>query len=426
MMNRKILALCTLAAFGSTAYVSAQRDHRLDRDVVSVVNDDKTDASKVEQSFKDNAPKTPNDNGLPRFALVGKDGQFYIGIGAQFLGEGVFDWGDQMPSVLNFTPSSITPRVAGNGASTRFAWQSSSIYFNFLSMPESANRLGIFFKAKFTGGSNSFHVSHVYGKYRGLTVGYTNSSFTDGAAQPMTIDSEGPNGYPSLSLFTLYWQQQFGQGFSGAFGIDAPSASLTVDATTGDVSQRVPAIPLYLQYAWDNYGSHVRLSGLYRPLQYRNLKAEANRTVSGAGIQLSGMAHIAGPLSVQYNAVYGSGISTYLQDDNGIGLDAVAVRDEPGKMKAVRAMGLTAGINYVFNPKVSANVNYSHLTNWLPAEAFVDATTYRYGDYMAANVIYAFNKFIAAGIEYDYGHRMSIEGVGLHANRLQAQMSVTF
>ncbi|MDE6804307.1 MAG: hypothetical protein K2J29_06725 [Muribaculaceae bacterium] len=425
-MNKNFLAFCILTTLGSTASIYAQLDNRHEKDVVNIVNDDKTDTSKVEQSFKDNAPKTPNDNGLPRFALVGKDGQFYIGIGAQFLGEGIFDWGDQMPAALNFTPSSLTAHEAGNGASTRFAWQSSSIYFNFLSMPETSNRLGVFFKAKFTGGNNSFHVSHVYGKYRGLTIGYTNSSFTDGAAQPMTIDSEGPNGMASLSLFTVYWQQPFGRGFSGALGIDAPSASLTYDNVLTQINQRVPAIPLYLQYAWDGGRSHVRLSGIYRPLQYHNVKTASNHTMSGGGVQLSGMARIAGsPLSVQYDAVYGSGIGNYLQDDNGLGLDAVPIL-EANKMKVVKSMGLTAGLGYIFSPKVAANLTYSHLSNWLPSGADVSADTYRYGDYAVANILYTFNKFIAAGIEYDYGYRRAIDNTGLHCNRLQAQMSVTF
>ena len=69
---------------------------------------------------------------------------------------------------------------------------------------------------------------------------------------------------------------------------------------------------------------------------------------------------------------------------------------------------------------------YSNLTNWLPSDAVVNSDTYRYGDYVAANLIYSFNKFLSAGIEYDYGHMKNVDGIGLHANRIQAQMAVTF
>ena len=108
-----------------------------------------------------------------------------------------------------------------------------------------------------------------------------------------------------------------------------------------------------------------------------------------------------------------------------MGLDAVTTHD-PGKMKAVKSMGLTAGLNYVFTPKLSANITYSHITNWLPSEANVGSDTYRYGDYAAANIIYSFNKFISAGLEYDYGHKKNISNEGLHSNRIQAQLAVTF
>ncbi|MDE7466347.1 MAG: porin family protein [Muribaculaceae bacterium] len=425
-MKKNYLALSLLLLVGLTGFSAhAQRDSRHEsHDVVTpLINSANTE--ELKKSLQENAPSTPNDNGLPRFAIVGKDRQFYLGIGAQFLGEAMFDFGDPMPSALDFTPSSITPKTPGNGGATRFAWQSSSFYMNFVAMPNSGNSIGVFFKAKFTGANNGIKVSHFYGKFRGLTMGYTNSPFTDGDAMPMTIDSEGPNGSVSISLFTAYWTQSFTKNFSGAIGIDAPTGDLSLDNTTQFVSQRIPAIPLYLQYAWNDGDSHVRLSGIYRPMQYRNLDVAKNKTVNGGGIQLSGMTKVVDNLSVQFDATYGAGISNYLQDDNGLALDAV-MTSTPGKLKAVKNMGLTAGLNYAFNPKLTANLSYSHLTNWMPDGAITTKDTYRYGDYAAANLIYAFNKFLSAGIEYDYGHMKTFGGEGLHSNRIQAQLAVTF
>lgn len=425
-MKNTVLALSAALGLGIFSFSAfAQRDNRQEADDVVTPLIGNASPKDVKTVMQQNAPQTPNDNGLPRFAIVGKDRQFYLGIGAQFLGEAMFDFGDNMPSALDFTPSSLTPKTPGNGGATRFAWQSSSFYLNFVAMPHTDNQIGLFFKANFTGNNNNFDVSHFYAKYRGLTAGYTNSAFTDGAAMPMTIDNEGPNGSVSLSVFTAYWTQNFGKGISGAIGIDAPTASLTTGDKTKTVSQRIPAIPLYLQYAWNGGDSHIRLSGIYRPMQYRNLEIGKNKAVQGGGIQLSGIVNIIGGLSAQYDVTYGAGIGTYLQDDNGLGLDAVATRT-PGKIKAVKSMGLTGGLSYAFTPKLSSNIMYSHLTNWLPSDAVVNSDTYRYGDYVAANLIYSFNKFLSAGIEYDYGHMKNIEGIGLHANRIQAQLAVTF
>lgn len=426
-MKNTALLLATLGVgiLGGTFSASAQRDNRHEKGVVSVVNNDTVDALKVEKHLKANAPQAPNDNGLPRFAIVGKDHKYYIGIGAQFLGEAVYDFGDNMPSPVLFTPSSITPRTPGNGANLRFAWQSSSVYLNAVALPGTKDQIGLFFKATFLGNNNNFSIFHFYAKYRGLTAGYTNSLFSDGAAEPMTIDFEGPNGYPFTFLFTAYWTQNFTKNFSGAIGIDAPTASFTTGDKTATVNQRIPAIPVYLQYAWDEGNSHIRLSGLVRPMQYRNLVAAKNENLTGVGVQLSGMTKVAGPLSLSYNAAYGKGIGNYLQDDNGLGLDAVAT-ENAGEMEMVKSLGVTAGLNCAISPKVSANLVYSHLSNWLPDKADVPDTQYRYGDYVAANLIWTINNFLSAGVEYDYGHSKDFKGTGLHTNRLQCQLSVTF
>lgn len=423
---KKTFTLILVSGLLLTSLTSnAQRDNRAEKGVVTVVNNDTVNARQVEKTLKENAPAAPNDNGLPRFALVGKHNQYYIGLGAQFLGEGVFDFGDNMSSPTLFIPSSITKAAPGNGGSLGFGWQSSSIYLNVVAMPGTDNQVGLFFKGNFMGNNNAFSVFHFYAKYRGLTAGYTTSLFTDGNAEPMTIDFEGPNGYPFINLFTASWTQNFNNHVSAAIGIDAPTASITTGDHSATVSQRIPAIPLYLQYAWNGGNSHIRLSGLVRPLQYRNLVKSENTTIVGGGVQLSGMAQVVGPLTFSYNAAYGKGFSNYLQDDNGLGLDAVATT-EPGKIEGVKSMGLTAGLSYAFTPSLSANMVYSHLTNWLPDKAVVDGSQYRYGDYAVANIIYNVNRFVSAGIEYDYGHRKSFGGESLHSNRIQVQFGVTF
>lgn len=425
-MKNSAIFVAAFAALASTLPVSAQRDSRhFEKGVVSVINNDTTDASRVEKVLKENAPTSPNDNGLPRFALVGKDDKFYVAFGGQFLGEGVFDFGDNMSSPLLFTPSSITPSTPGNRSNLGFGWQSSSIYMNFVALPGTKDQVGIFFKGNFTGNDNAFNCFHFYARYRGLTVGYTNGIFVDGAAEPMTIDFEGPNAYPFTTLFNASWTQKFNDHISAAVGIDAPSASLTAEGSTATVNQRIPAIPVYLQYAYNDGAAHVRLSGIVRPLQYRSLTANSNETLTGLGVQLSGMTPVAGPLSFNYNVVYGRGISNYLQDDNGLGLDAVNL-NESGKMGMVNSLGMTAGLSYNFSSSVSTNLTYSHLVNYLPDNAASQGSQYRYGDYVAANVIYNINRFLSCGVEYDYGLRKSFDGESLHANRLQLQFAVTF
>lgn len=406
-------------------HASAQRDNRVaEKGVVETLSGDETDKAHVEETMKANAPTSVKTNGLPRFAIVGKDRQFYLGIGAQFLGEAAYDFGGDMSSPVLFVPSSLSTPAPGNDKALGFGWQSSSVYLNFVAMPHSKDKIGIFFKGNFMGDNNAFNCDHLYARYRGLTVGYTTGTFTDGAAEPMTIDFEGPNGYPYMTLFNASWQQNFGKHLSAGIGIEAPTANLTTGNEAQQINQCAPAVPAYVQYAWDGGTSHLRLSGLVRPMRYRDLVSSKNRTMTGLGIQLSGMATVAGPLSVQYNAVYGRGIADYIQDDNGMNLDAVASR-RAGRLEMTRSLGVTAGMSYTISPKLSANAVYSHVLNTFGDKAVVDGDRYRYGDYVAANLIWTINKFMSAGVEYDYGHRKSVDNASQHCNRVQCQIAFT-
>lgn len=420
----KNIPLALLAAVVAAPMFAAGYNPAVGR-TTTVINSDTVNAGRVEQHFRENAPKSPKNNFLPRFAIVGKDHKFYIGIGAQFLGEGAVTWGADMPSTINFTPASMTASAVGNRSELGFAWQTSSVTMNVLAMPGTENQLGLYFKGKFFGSGGNFNCSHAYVRYRGLTAGYTSSQFNDGAATPMTIDNEGPNGYPDISMFTASWTQNFGPNWSASVGLDAPSVSLSTGATAQAVNQRIPSFPLYVQYGWRGGAAHVRLSGLIRPMQYRDLVDNGNKALTGLGIQLSGIMAVCGPLSVNYNACYGRGIANYLQDDNGLGIDAVATAGS-GKLKMSKNLGLTAGLSYQITPKLQANACYSHLTNFLPQGAVGQTDQYKYGDYVAANLIYTVNRFLAAGIEYDYGHRVTFASNSLHANRIQMQLAVTF
>lgn len=426
-MYKRILLITAIAAIASNVCADAQRDggRHYKKGVTSIIVNERADsADNVEKAFKGNAPTSPKENNLPRFAIVGKERQFYLGIGAQFLGEAVFDWGDNMPSALDFIPSSMTARSAGNGSKLSFTWQSSSIHLNFIAMPHTNKQIGLYFKGDFNS-SGGFKVSHLYVRYRGLTTGYTKSSFTDGSAQPFTIDDQGPNGYPSLTLFTAYWTRNFGRGISATIGVDAPTADFTASSTAKYVNQRIPAVPFNVRFAYNGGIDHIRLAGIVRPMQYRNTIEKHNSTLVGLGIQLSGITEIAGPVSLTYNATYGRGIAGYIHDDKGIGIDATASATD-GRMTMSATLGITGGLLYDFNGKVSANLVYSHITNWLGHNAAPQPDQYRFGDYVAANVIYNINRFLSAGLEYDYGHAKSFAGNPLLSNRIQAQFALTF
>lgn len=420
---KKYILLAGLAAMLSPgAAIASEND---DEEIVTVVVGDKGVTDEVITELTDNAPQHRRESGLPRFAIVGHDNKFYMGIGAQLNGMASFDFGDQMPSSYNFIPSSMTRKVAGDGANLRFSAATSNIYLNVVALPGTENRIGLFFKGDFTNNNYGFNISHFYATWRGLTAGYTNSLFEDAAAMPFTIDNQGPNGSAAQTVMRGSWTQKFTPHFSGAIGIEGNTADMTVNGYTRQVTQRLPAIPLYLQYGWGG-SSHLRASFIFRPMQYRNLEIAENKTPLGWGVQLSGLAELAPFATFYYSATYGRGIADYLQDDNGLGLDATPDLAKPGSLELTKSMGLTGGLGFQLSKKWESNLTYSHLTNWTNASARPADSTYRYGDYVAANLIYDLNRFLTFGLEYDYGHAKDWSGNSLHSNRLMGLLQVTF
>lgn len=419
--------LISLLALTSMLPAIAQTRASSEGPVVSVIVGDTTRARDAEKEFRENAPRQANENGLPRFAIIGKENKYYLGIGAQFLGNAVYDFGDNMPSVYSFAPSSITIPAAGCGSALRFSALQSSIYINAVALPGTEDRVGLFFKAKLHDGEDyGFHLSHFYVTYRDFMVGYTSSIFTDGEAMPYTIDGEGPNGSVDLTVFTAAYTHAFGKSFSGGIGIDSPTADISTGHGVGTVTQRAPAIPLYLQYAFPESAGHVRLSGLIRPMQYRDQTDDTNRTPCGWGLQLSGYGKVAAPLTLYAAAVYGRGVSDYIQDDTDLGLDALPRSDRPGHLSLTRSFGITGGATVNFSDRLALNAVYSHAVNFFDDGVAVPSGQYRYGDYVAANLVYSISRIVGVGVEYDYGHRKAFDGESLHTNRLQALLSVTF
>lgn len=422
MKNNLLLTFITASALLPALPAVAQDESET---ITTVVVGNKGNVEEIQSTFVENAPKRYRESGLPRFAIVGHDNKFYMGIGMQLNGEASFDFGDEMPSSYNFIPSSIQPKTPGDGGNLRFTAATSNIYLNVVALPGTENRVGLFFKGKFTNANYGFKLAHLYVKYRGLTAGYTNSLFQDVAAIPYTIDAQGPNGTAALTVMTGSWTQKFTDNFSGAIGVEAPTADMGLGGQTRQVTQRIPAIPLYLQYGWGST-SHIRASFMFRPLQYRNLLEAENKSELGWGVQLSGLAEIASPVTFYYAATYGYGIADYLQDTTGLGLDALPNAKDPGKIKLCESMGLTGGLSFQLAKKWESNLSYSHLTNWADKDCAPAGSTYRYGDYATANIMYDLNRFLTFGLEYNYGHVKDINGASYHTNRLQGLLSVTF
>lgn len=391
----------------------------------------------------ENAPIEPEYPNLPRFALVGKDNKFYFSVGATIKSTASFDWGNPLiNSPALFIPANIKEAAPGNGGDLQMTLKRSKLHFNFVALPGTDNQFGVYVSLNFSGNGNNYGATlqHAYAKYRGFTVGYKNTLYADGAASPYTIDTEGPNSSPGIWNTCIDYDHSFNEHWQIGGGLELPLYSITSttdsyylpqDQVVGkaqSVNQRIPDIPMYLQYAPTTKG-HFRLTGIIRNLYYRDCNAEKNKNIVGWGLKLSGFYELGKYVTAYYMGQYGRGIASYMQDNGNLGLDLVPSSDVAGELQLTKGWGAYLGLQFNLSKKVFSTLLYSHLRNYMDeysGGAYKYNDQYQWGQYACANVIYSINPFVQLGLEYLYGRRMNFDQTQHHDNRIQAMFQVTF
>lgn len=386
--------------------------------------------SVAHKHFTDNAPDGLKD-AVPHFAIFGKEGKFYVGLGGTVkltVGE---DWGSPLDNPNEFITSDIQPAAAGNKSKFQASAMQSSLYVNFVALPDSENKIGAFIGMNFL--NNYVPVlQYAYIKWRGFKGGYDYTNFSDNGAMPPTIDYEGPNASTAITVPMLSYTQTFGRhkNWSATLGLELPQYSITPNRYTNEVTQGVPDIPVCLKYSWNSGEDWVKASAILRNLTYHNVQADKNVDVAGWGVSLSGTSEFLPKLRGFWTGVYGVGIDSYIQDLNGTGMDLTPRGINPA-LKASKAWGAFGGLQYNFSEDVYASMSYSHVRNYAKpwANAISDTewgTQYKYAQYAVANVFWNINSILTTGVEYIYGRRVNNDCSQAHTNRAQAMIQLTF
>lgn len=392
----------------------------------------------VYSHLRDNAPGDAVLKDVPRFALIGKEDKFYVGIGANAMLVGDFDWGHPLSDANKFVPADIPMSVdPGSGGQFLLSAAQSDFYLNFVGLPGTDNQVGIFIDINFMAGNHSPALHHAYMKYRGITAGHTVSIFTDLGAKPASIDYQGPNaltfvGHPNISYTARFGKDR---AWSAAVGVDLPEFSATYSsglysgketAYTSKATQRVPDFPVFVQRSWLDGKGWLRASAIFRTLTYHDVLAGKNHNQFGWGVKLSGKSPLCGGLSAMWEGVYGQGVASYIHDLAGQGMDLMPNPDVKGKLSAVPAWGAYATLQYQFCPKVMLNATYSHVRtyakDWNSSEW---GASYNWAQYVTANCFWNINGYAQCGIEYLYGRRMDHSGLQAHDNRISILLKIS-
>jgi hypothetical protein len=370
----------------------------------------------------------------PMFIFSTKDNKFSFAIGGYVNLRASYGFNDIVNNI-DFVPYNIP--IPGNYATKQRIGMdatTSRVYLKAIANSKSLGRVIIFMDADFRGGnaySYTPRVRSAYVSFKGLTIGRDVTTFCDLSAAPNTIDFQGPNAYNfRFSTMIRYefslWRDIFKMGVAA----EMPNVSATYGNAAATnfapLPQRMPDFPVYAQFSWGkNRQSHVRASAVFRNMYAYDVAREKNTSLFGWGVQASGRINVGQFLDIFFNGVYGEGITPYIQDLTGSGLDFTPNPLNPTSIQTMPMYGWQAAAQINILPRLSISGGYSAV-NVQRKNRYYTEDQYKQGQYIFGNVFFHLTPRMKIAAEYLYGERKDMNGAKNHANRVNVMAQYNF
>jgi DcaP outer membrane protein len=283
-------------------------------------------------------------------------------------------------------------------------------------------------------------------------VGQAASLFMDYDVFPNVLDYEGPPGMVLMRQPVLAYRANLADNLKLSVGVEQPYSDIqwleaggfVVNPGTGIIPQanvakniqNVPDVTANLRYTHD-YG-HLQVAGIVRKLAYQTA-GEQSFHETGYGVNVTGTLHpwaaLRGvPKDTEGADIWeksrllgqyatGRGINRYIQDINGLGLDAVA--NPLTGLRALTSTGWFVAYEQWWTDKLASNFIYGRASVDL-TDTLLPLNTYKAADYAGANLIWLPVSRLGLGIEVLYGTRENRDGAKGKDVRIQTAVQYRF
>jgi hypothetical protein len=367
----------------------------------------------------------------PQFIFATKDNRFALGIGGELQLRTSYDMKGAVNNI-DFIPYDIpTEATYANRQRVMMDASASRIFTKAVINSEKLGRVVAFVEMDFRGGEEFSYTPHLRSAYismLGFTAGRDVSTFCDLNAVPETIDHQGPNAYNFRFATLLRYEKSFLQDhLKMGIAAEMPVVSGTYSDYFSPISQRVPDFPMYVQYAWgSNRQSHFRASAVLRNMYLHNVDTDRNTSLFGWGVQASGRVVTCDYFTMFFNGVYGKGITPYIQDLTGSGLDFTP---NPENAYQIQTMPMwswqVAGQVNIIPSKLFASGGYSTV-RVNKNHGYYAENEYKRGTYIFGNVFYQATDNCRLALEYLHGSRTDMDTTRGEANRLSLMVQYNF
>lgn len=367
----------------------------------------------------------------PQFIFSTRDNRFALGIGGYVNLRTSYDFKGAVDDI-DFVPYHI-PMVAtyANRQRVMMDATASRLFTKAVAKSRTLGTVVAYLDVDFRGGAEFSYTPRLRSAYvsmLGLTAGRDVTTFCDLQAAPETIDHHGPNAYNFNYATMLRYELSLLQNHLNlGVALEMPTVSSTYGEHFRPISQRVPDIPLYVEYAWGREcRSHIRASAVLRNMYLHNATTGENTSLFGWGVQASGRVALCDMLTLYFNGVYGEGITPYIQDLTGSGLDFTP---NPENLYQIQTMPMWAVQGaaqvYVIPNKLWMSGGYS-VARVQQKNGYYAASEYRRGTYIFGNVFYKLTDNCTLAAEYLHGGRKNMDSLKGEANRLSVMVKYYF
>ena len=278
----------------------------------------------------DNVPLDPKYNGF--FRLPGT--QTLLKIGGYFKSDFIYDL-KPAGNTDSFIPSSIPiPSVVGlNNANVSIRPTRLSLDFRVPSTKLGEVR---FYLEGDLFGTNATtpRLRHAYAQVRNVLIGQTFSNFMDPDAFPDTLDFQGPNGMVSIRNPQLRYGIALSPSTTFYISVEKPSSDIIFKTPQFSSQPDAPSPDGAIRLRQEFEGGHFQVAAIFRSIAAFVPTTPTAKTdsVFGWGVNVSTGFKTFGKDNIIFAVAAGHGISRYIQDSSGLGIDA-----EPNSTSSLKA-----------------------------------------------------------------------------------------
>lgn len=371
----------------------------------------------------DNVPLDPKYKGF--FRLPGT--QTLLKIGGYFKTDFIYDL-KPAGNTDSFIPSSfLIPAVVGvNNATVSIRPTRLSLDFRVPSTQLGDVR---FYVEGDLFGTNATtpRLRHAYAQVRNVLIGQTFSNFMDPDGFPDTLDFQGPNGMVSLRNPQLRYGFALSPSTTFYVSVEKPSSDVIFKTPQFSNQPNAPSPDGAIRLRQEFERGHFQVAATFRSIAAFVPTTPTPKTdsVFGWGVNASTGVKTFDKDNVIVAVAAGHGISRYLQDTSGLGIDAEP--KSPTSLKATPAVGVEAAYQHYWlkNLRSSAVYSYAAVNNTALFDSAAPAT-YNHATYTGSNLIWNPFGSLNVGAEFLYGWAMEQNGLKANAPRIQFSAKYSF